>query len=116
PANGTRVSVFGGSPENELIAFSEAKLPTGTWKHVAVVGTAGTNTIYIDGFPAIHVENAPNVPPREMEPMSSSSWLGKSRFPDDAGLNGTLDEFRIYKRALAPSEIADLAWPKRDYA
>lgn len=113
--NGTMASSYGGSPQNELVAISSAKLPTGAWKHVAVVGTAGARTIYIDGFPAIHVEDGPNVPPHEMEPMSSTSWIGKSRFPD-VGLNGTLDEFRIYDRALEQTEIADLAWPKMDYS
>ncbi len=115
PTDGTMASSYGGSAQNELVAVSPTKLPTGAWKHVAVVGTAGARTIYIDGFPALHVENGPNVPAHEMEPLSSSSWIGKSRFPDP-GLDGTLDEFRIYDRALEQTEIADLAWPKLDYS
>lgn len=113
--NGTMASSYGGSTTNELVAVSPTELPTGAWKHVAIVGTAGTRTIYVDGFPAVHVENGPNVPPREMEPISGNSWIGKSRFPDP-GLDGTLDEFRIYDRALEQTEIADLAWPGMDYS
>ncbi|MCE9578312.1 MAG: LamG domain-containing protein [Deltaproteobacteria bacterium] len=32
------------------------------------------------------------------------------------GLDGALDDFRIYGRRLSQAEIADLAWPKTDYA
>ncbi len=113
--NGTMASSYGGAAANELVAIAPTKLPTGAGKHVAIVGTGGTRTVYIDGFPAVHVEDGPNVPPREMEPISGNSWLGKSRFPDP-GLDGTLDEFRIYDRALAQTEVADLAWPGMDYS
>jgi hypothetical protein len=50
-----------------------------------------------------------------MEPTGGTSWIGKSRFPDP-GLDGTLDDFRIYNRVLAQGEIADLAWPQHDYS
>lgn len=113
--NGTMASSYGGSTTNELVAIAPTQLPTGAWKHVAIVGSGGTRTIYIDGYPAVHVENGPAVAPREMEPLSGNSWLGKSRFPDP-GLDGTLDEFRIYDRALAQTEVADLAWPGMDYS
>jgi hypothetical protein len=45
-----------------------------------------------------------------------NSWLGKSRFTADPGLNATLDDFRIYDRVLSPSDIQDLASPKTDYS
>jgi len=51
-----------------------------------------------------------------MEPVSPNSWLGRSRFPSDPGLGGALDDFRIYNRVLPQAEVADLAWPKLDYA
>jgi hypothetical protein len=55
-----------------------------------------------------------------MEPIGAASWLGKSRFdgavPPDPGLDATMDDFRIYDRVLAQTEIADLAWPQHDYS
>jgi hypothetical protein len=52
-----------------------------------------------------------------MEPTGGNSWIGKSRFvATDAGLDGSVDDFRIYNRVLAQGEIADLAWPKHDYS
>lgn len=115
-ANGAMASSFGGSASNENVTLSPTLLPTGAWKHVAVVGTGGDRTIYIDGFPAASVVDGPRVAPSEMEPLSPSSWLGKSRFATDPGLDGTLDEFKIYDRALTQAEIADRAWPKLDYS
>jgi hypothetical protein len=113
--DGIHASSFGGSPTNENILGSSTQLPTGVWKHVTLTGSGGDRTLYIDGFPAGRVTGGPVVAPREMEPISPSSWIGKSRFPDP-GLDGTLDDFRIYDRVLAPAQIADLAWPAHDYS
>ena len=35
-----------------------------------------------------------------------NNWLGRSNFTDDANLQGSFDEFRIYDYPLAPDEIA----------
>jgi hypothetical protein len=113
--NGVMASSYGGSTVNENALTSQTQLPTGVWKHVAVVGVSGTRTIYIDGFPAVSVTNGPVVAPQEMEPIAGNSWLGKSRF-GDPGLDGTIDELKIYNRALTQTEIADQAWPKLDYS
>jgi hypothetical protein len=114
-AHGVMASSYGGSAANEHVSLSPTLLPVNAWKHVAVVGSGGTRTIYIDGFPAVHVENGPVVAPSEMEPIAGNAWLGKSRFPDP-GLDATLDEFKIYNRALTQTEVADHAWPGRDYS
>jgi len=117
--DGVHVSSFGGSVENENWLGSKTRLPTLVWKHLAITGSGGDRHLYIDGFPvATRVgggKGGTNVPPREMEPMAPNSWLGKSRF-GDPGLNGALDEFRIYNRVLTASELAELAWPQHDYS
>lgn len=108
-------SSFGGDPSSEIISASGTQVPTGVWKHVAVTGSGGVRTVYIDGYPAGTATTALSVPPSDMEPTGGNSWIGKSRFPDP-GLDGTVDEFRIYNRVLAQNEIADLAWPQHDYS
>jgi hypothetical protein len=113
--DGIHASSFGGSPANENVFGTRTLLPTSVWKHLALTGSGGDRRLYIDGFPAGGIMGGPNVPPREMEPTAPKSWLGKSRFVDP-GLNGTLDDFRVYDRVLTPSAIADLAWPARDYS
>src|SRR5262249_39763367 len=116
PYDGIHLSSYGGSVTNENWFGTKTHFPTSVWKHIAVTGSAGDRKLYIDGFPAAVRLAGPNVPPRQMEPMSPNSWLGKSRFPADPGLNGTLDDFRIYNRVLTPTEIEDLAWPQHDYS
>jgi hypothetical protein len=113
---GVNASSYGGSPDNESLIATRTFLPINVWKHVAITGAGGTRKLYIDGFPAATLDSGPAVAPREMEPLSPSSWLGKSRFAADPGFAGVMDEVRIYARALTASEIADLAWPKTDYS
>lgn len=113
--HGVMASSYGGSATNEIALTSKTELPTGVWKHVAVVGQGGSRTIYIDGFPAVQTTGGPVVAPQEMEPIAQQAWLGKSRFPDP-GLDGTLDEFKIYNRAFTASEVEASAWPGMDYA
>lgn len=115
PNHGVMASSYGGAPTNENALTSQTQLPTGVWKQIVITGHNGDRTIYIDGFPAVSVTGGPIVAPQEMEPISAQSWLGKSRFPDP-GLDGTLDEFKIYNRVLTQTEIEDLAWPKHDYS
>lgn len=112
---GLHATSYGGAAANEIISTTGVHLPLGVWKHVAITGSGGNRTMYIDGFPAGNVTGGPTVNPKEMEPLGAQSWIGKSRFPDP-GLDGSLDEFRIYKAVLTDAEIADLAWPKLDYA
>jgi Concanavalin A-like lectin/glucanases superfamily len=118
--NGVHASSFGGSTANENSMGTKTRLPTGIWKHLAVTGSGGDHRLYIDGFPAASITAGPRVPPKEMEPMGTRSWLGRSHFEaplgSDPRLNGTLDDFRIYNRVLSPGEIADLAAPKLDYS
>lgn len=111
---GVFFSTYGG-PGREPTASTGTYLPLNVWKHVAVtIADGGKRTMYLDGFPAAESTTL-DVPPSELEPLSAASYLGKSRFADDPGLNGTLDEFMVYDRVLAPAEIAALAAPKADY-
>jgi len=114
--DGVHLSSFGGNVDSENWFGTKTHFPTSVWKHVAVTGTGGDRRLYVDGFPAASRIAGPNVPPRQMEPMASNSWLGKSHFTTDPNLNGTLDDFRVYNRVLTASEIEDLASPQHDYS
>ncbi|NVB84972.1 MAG: LamG domain-containing protein [Kofleriaceae bacterium] len=114
--DGIHASSYGGSASNESVVATGTYLPLNVWKHLAITGSGGSRKLYIDGFPAATLDSGPAVAPREMEPISPVSWIGKSRFATDAGFPGTMDEFRIYSRALTAAEIEQLAWPKMDYA
>jgi len=113
---GMRFSTFGGSSAREATITTGTLLPINVWKHVAVTAEdGGKRAIYIDGYPAAKATTV-NVLPSELEPLSASSWLGKSRFDLDGGLSGVLDDFVVYDRVLSAAEIATLAYPKADYS
>jgi hypothetical protein len=114
--DGIHASSYGGAATNENILGLHTQLPTGVWKHLAITGSGGQRKLYIDGYPAGSIDAGPAVPPKEMEPIAPNSWLGRSRFPADPGLDGVMDDFKIYGRVLSQTEIADLAWPQHDYS
>lgn len=107
-----RYSAFAGLGV-EGIATAPA-LPTGAWKHVAVTVHDREYRIYVDGVEAAGVLTVP-VEPDAIGANTEGNWIGRSRFPDPL-LRGRVDDFRIYRRALAQREIAQLAHPQRDYA
>ena len=115
-SHGIHADSFTGATLQDNVVNTGTELPAGVWKHVVITGSGPARTLYVDGFPAMTGTVGPTVAPSEMEPLSPNSWLGKSRFPADPGLDGTLDEFRIYNRVLSQAEISQLAWPQHDYS
>ncbi len=112
-------NVYGGVPGDgstrEAVVAPGTVLPLGVWKHIALTASGSAYRMYVDGFPAADLANGPVIPLSEMEPLTPTSWLGKSRF-GDPGLNGEVDDFRVYNRVLSTSEVEDLAWPQNDYS
>lgn len=94
------------TPSNgEEIVDSSTTIPIGVWTHVAVTLSGNTARIYIDG-----IERGSNTG-MTLSPSSLcdtiANFIGKSQFPDPA-LSGSIDDFRIYARALDAGEIASL--------
>jgi hypothetical protein len=88
---------------------SEQKLSTsapaaGVWKHVAVVLSGGTGTLYIDGGSATIASNPIALRPVDLGAIDYA-FIGKSQFTADPYFDGGIDEFRIYGRALSATEI-----------
>nr|WP_233566894.1 LamG-like jellyroll fold domain-containing protein [Cohnella endophytica] len=103
---GLRFSITtSGSGGEQQISTSTA-FPTGVWKHVAVTLSGTTGTLYVDG-----VQVATNAS-MTLKPSSlgntNLNYLGRSQYSGDAYLNGGLDDFRIYNRALSATEISAL--------
>ena len=81
-----------------------AQLPVGTWKHVAVRLGGGVGRLYVDGAP-VATNASITITPSDIRP--GTNYLGKSQWPD-LYLDGRLDEFHIFPRALGQTEIASL--------
>jgi hypothetical protein len=95
---------IGGSAE-QIIDAADA-LATGTWTHVAITLSGSTGTLYLNGV-ASGSNNAITFDPAGMG-GTTQNYLGRSQWPDPY-FNGTLDDFRIYSRALSPAEVEVLA-------
>jgi hypothetical protein len=90
------------SPNTYTRKCSEG-IGTDRWYHVAVTFKDDIH-IYLDGTPA-------DGPTYGVLPQSIGSSVEKlfigHKVDDTYGFNGTIDELRIYKRALSPEEIRD---------
>ncbi len=88
----------------ERATAGAATLDTGIPVHITAVYDADTSSeiLYANGVQVstrsatIDIANVNNV----------NSWLGRSLFDGDAGLKGSIDEFRIWNGPLTPLQIA----------
>jgi fibronectin type 3 domain-containing protein len=92
---------------SEQIIDGQSTLPTGGWHHVAVTLNGATGILYVDGS-QVGSNTAMTLKPSDMG-STTQNWIGRSQFANDPYLNGLVDDFRIYTRALSASEIAALA-------
>jgi len=85
-------------------------LPVGGWHHVAVAlrdGARYTGALYVDGALAGMNTNMTEHP--SDLGVTSNNWPGRSTTSNrDPFLDGLVDDFRLYSRALTDGEIAAL--------
>ena len=107
------ISTKGHSAVSGQVISSPSALPPNTWHHIAIVLAAGstyTGTMYIDGT-AVATNTAMTLHASDVG-STNNNYLGRSQFNGAASgdplFNGSLDDFRVYRRALSQQEIADL--------
>jgi fibronectin type 3 domain-containing protein len=86
---------------------SSVALTAGAWTHVAVTRSGTTVRFYVNG--ALAGSGTVSISPSDLG-FTTQNYLGKSQFTDPA-LNATLDDFRLYAKALSQAELTDLANP-----
>lgn len=122
--NGTAVNMFM-APQNgypyyaikqsnevgEQSVKSNKAIKVDTWTHVAVTSKfdeitgAGVLTIYINGVPA-GSNAAVTTTPASMG-TTLQNYIGKSQYADPT-INGRIDDFRVYSRALTADDMLAL--------
>jgi hypothetical protein len=95
-----------GSAHEELI-IGQTAVPFRKWTHVAVVLESSGGTLYFDGA-VVGTNSSLTLRPADLG-STANNYIGRSQFSVDPYLNGSVDEFRIYNRALSPDEIQALA-------
>ncbi len=102
-----RFSITTASGTGESTVDAARTLPAG-WHHVAVVidGPSKTVQLCLDGD--VVAGGVTNTLPKDLG-KTTQNWLGRSQYSADAYFTGSLDEFRIYTRALSAGEVRYLA-------
>ncbi len=81
-------------------------LAKGVWKHVAAVLSGTTAIMYEDGKEVARNNNV-SLKPSSLG-QTTGNYIGRSLYGADAYFKGQVSDFRIYNRALAPSELEAL--------
>jgi hypothetical protein len=96
-----------GNGSHEFGIDGQTTLPVDEWHHLAVVlGLSGV-VLYVDGQ-AANADASITLRPADLG-STPNNYIGRSQFSADAYLDGAIDEFRVYNRALSPREIQTLA-------
>ena len=105
--NSPRFAITTSAGAGESIVTAPAGLTEG-WHHIAVVIDADSMmlTMYVDGQAVDSVETG--TLPADMG-ETTQNWLARSQYTADPYFAGSLDEFRIYNRALSAGEVRYLA-------
>ncbi len=89
----------------ERVVEANTALTTGSWKHVAVTRSQQTVTIYLDGV-AVGSNSSMPFSPSDLG-NTTQNRIGRSQY-NDPYLDGQVDDFRIYERALSAADLAAL--------
>ncbi len=100
------ISLNGNTSGAEQIVDGKSPLSTGTWTHVAaVLGSTGA-VLYVDGV-QVGANTAVTLRPKDLG-NTPNNYVGRSQYSTDPYLDGDIDEFRVYSRALSAAEIQAL--------
>ena len=93
--------------DNEQAIEAPSAVPVLKWTHVAVVLGPSGGILYLDGTP-VGTNSMMTLRPADLG-STVNNYIGRSQYSADPYLDGIIDEFRVYDRALSPNEIQALA-------
>jgi DUF1680 family protein len=103
--SGPRFAITTSGPGGEQQVNYGTGLSAGTWTHVAITLAKNTATLYVNGA-AVASNTSMTLTPSSLG-STGNNWIGRSQF-GDPDLNGSVDEFQIYNRALSAAEVQSL--------
>ena len=101
-ANVMRYAIKNGGAEQQ-VNFTYT-LPLNTWTHFAITQSGNTCSMYINSA-LVATNTGVTILPSTIG-STTSNYLGKSQWNVDPMFKGSIDEFKIFGRALSASEIA----------
>lgn len=107
-SGGPRFAITISGSEGEQRIDATTQLAADRWAHVAVTKAGNAGTIYVDGVAA--GTGILTLSPADLG-ETTTNWIGRAQFPQTniKFLNGTIDEFQIFGRALTAAEVAAVA-------
>ena len=100
-----RVAILTPDSGGEILVTDNNPLSEG-WHHLAVVFGDDLLRLYVDGQEVGQATTT--IYPRDLG-VTTQNWVGDSQWDGDSLLEGLLDEFRLYGRALLEGEVRFLA-------
>ncbi|MDN5286319.1 MAG: Beta-mannanase/endoglucanase precursor [Mucilaginibacter sp.] len=97
------ITAGGGGGEQQI--NSSSAIAPGVWTHVVVTLSGSVGILYVNGV-EVGRNNAMTLKPSALG-ATTQNYLGKSQYADP-NLNGMLDDFRIYSRALTAADVLKL--------
>ncbi|MDP4209374.1 MAG: LamG-like jellyroll fold domain-containing protein [Bacteroidota bacterium] len=101
-----RYAIKVGSGTEQGVTSGTLSLSTGKWVHVAVTLSGSTHTLYVNGA-VVATSTGITFRPSGLG-STTLNYFGKSQFSADPLLKGSLDDIRIYNRALSASEVSSV--------
>ena len=92
----------------ELQLNDPTAVTTGVWYHFAITVQGTTANMYVNGT-SVSSTTAMTIHPADLG-STTHNYLGKSQF-GDAGFQGSIDDFRIFSRALTAAQVSALSHP-----
>ncbi len=102
-AGGLRFAITTNGAGSEQQINAPAPLPQGVWTHVAVTQNGDLGVLYVNGD-----EVARNTALTARIGSTTDNWIGRSQYTNDPYLDGAVDSFRVYGRALTAAEVENL--------
>ncbi|WP_030665322.1 family 43 glycosylhydrolase [Streptomyces cellulosae] len=111
--NGLRTSVATGnwSTEQTTKPADGHNLTRAVWKHITYTQTGTTGVLYEDGVEVGRNTSVTITPGAIGSGTTTANYLGRSLYSGDKLFKGRIRDFRVYDRALAASEVEQLALP-----
>ncbi|MET9505148.1 family 43 glycosylhydrolase [Streptomyces sp. NPDC006622] len=111
--NSLRTSVATGnwSTEQTTRPADSHNLTRAVWKHVTYTQTGSTGTLYEDGVEVARNTAVTITPGAIGAGTTTANSIGRSVYSGDKLFKGRMRDFRVYDRALAGSEVEQLALP-----
>jgi hypothetical protein len=95
------------------IKTTSGAIPLATWKHISCVKNGSSLLIYVDGVLNVSGTEGTSTPSYPFAPRFGSLVCSCVTPNNYNGMEGKLDEVRIYNRALLPAELTAVALPIR---